>query len=147
MFSASEHSRIFLVSPEPIFVGARHNLAALPVWPIDTYTPSFVNFGPGSRDMHQSFTGHFFHYRTQVRFFFALSVISFFTCYSNISGKAERICAKFTGKTCLVPRSDEFEFQGQRSRSPATKRTKKSAESSPLTMHRKACAPCAVRCK
>jgi len=29
--------------------------------------------------------------------------------------------AKFTGKACLVPRSDEFECQGQRSRSPGTK--------------------------
>jgi len=27
-------------------------------------------------------------------------------CESNISGTAERICAKFTGKTCLVRRSD-----------------------------------------
>ena len=34
---------------------------------------------------------------------------------SNISGTAERICVKFTGKTCLVRRSDEFEGQGQRS--------------------------------
>jgi len=31
----------------------------------------------------------------------------------NISGTAERICAKSTGNTCLVPRSDEFEFQGK----------------------------------
>ena len=45
----------------------------------------------------------------------------FFVCESNISGTAERICAKFTGKTCLVPRSDEFECQGQRSRSQGTK--------------------------
>jgi len=44
-----------------------------------------------------------------------------FLSESNISGTAERICAKFTGKTCLVPRWDEFEFQGQRSRSPKTK--------------------------
>jgi len=29
---------------------------------------------------------------------------------------AKRICAKFTGKTCLVPRSDGFECQGQRSK-------------------------------
>ena len=33
---------------------------------------------------------------------------------------AERICAKFTRNTCLVPRS-EFEGQSQRSRSPQTK--------------------------
>jgi len=26
---------------------------------------------------------------------------------------AERICAIFTGKTCFVPRSEEFECQGQ----------------------------------
>ena len=31
-----------------------------------------------------------------------------------MAGTAERICAKFTRKTCLVIRSDEFECQGQR---------------------------------
>jgi len=41
------------------------------------------------------------------------AVCDFFVCVWNISGTAERICAKFTGKTCLVPRSDEFEGQGQ----------------------------------
>jgi len=61
--------------------------------------------------------------------FLALSVISFlFVCHSNISGTAERICAKFTGKTCLVPRWDEFEGQGQRSRSPGTKRARHSRQ-------------------
>jgi len=34
-----------------------------------------------------------------------------FVCVRNISGTDERICAKFTGKTCLVPRSDEFKFK------------------------------------
>jgi len=29
-------------------------------------------------------------------------VISFFVCASNISGTAEWICAKFTGRTCLA---------------------------------------------
>ena len=33
-------------------------------------------------------------------------------------GTAEQIYARFTGKTCLVPRSDQFECRGQRSRSP-----------------------------
>ena len=36
----------------------------------------------------------------------ALSIISIF-CHSNISRTAVRICAKFTGKTCLVPCSLE----------------------------------------
>jgi len=31
----------------------------------------------------------------------------------RMAGTAERICAKFTRKTCLVPRSKEFECQGQ----------------------------------
>ena len=43
------------------------------------------------------------------------SRFSSFVCASNISGTAERIWAKFTGRTCLVTRSDEFECQGQRS--------------------------------
>jgi len=38
-----------------------------------------------------------------------------------MTGTAERICAKFTWKTCLVLRSDEFECQGLRSESPGTK--------------------------
>ena len=33
----------------------------------------------------------------------------------------ERICAKFTKKTCLVPRSGEFEGQGQRSKVKVTR--------------------------
>ena len=32
---------------------------------------------------------------------------------ADTCGTAELICAKFTRKTCLVPRSDEFEGQGQ----------------------------------
>jgi len=35
-----------------------------------------------------------------------------FVCESNISVTVERICAKFTGKTCLVPHLEEFECQG-----------------------------------
>jgi len=58
----------------------------------------------------------------------ALSVtflfVFLFVCHSNISGTVERICDKFTGKTCLVPRSDDFEkvkvkgrgHQGQKTR-------------------------------
>jgi len=34
---------------------------------------------------------------------------------------AERIHAKFTGTTCLVPRSDEFECQGQKSKVKVTR--------------------------
>jgi len=52
---------------------------------------------------------------------------------------AERICARFTGKTCLVPRSDEFECQ--RSTSPGTKKNEKLL-SSPLTMDGKTCVIC-----
>ena len=52
---------------------------------------------------------------------FLAHVCDVFVRVWNISGTAERICAKFTGKTCFVPRSGEFECQGQRSRSPGTK--------------------------
>jgi len=45
----------------------------------------------------------------------------FFVCVWNISGTAQRICAKFTRKTCLAPRMDEFEDQGQRSKLLGTK--------------------------
>ena len=30
-----------------LFVGAQRNLASLRVWPTDTYSLNFVNFGPG----------------------------------------------------------------------------------------------------
>jgi len=36
-------------------------------------------------------------------------------------GTAKWICAKFTRKMCLISHLDEFEGQGQRSRSPGTK--------------------------
>jgi len=45
----------------------------------------------------------------------------FLVCVWNISGTAERICAKFTRKTCLIPRSDEFEGQGKRSKVNVTR--------------------------
>jgi len=39
------------------------------------------------------------------------------TCIrQRIAGTAERICTKFTLKTCLILRSDEFEYQGQKSK-------------------------------
>jgi len=44
--------------------------------------------------------------------------------WTNISGIAERICAKFTGKTSLVARSDEFQGQGQRSKFKVAKTQK-----------------------
>jgi len=58
--------------------------------------------------------------------FLAPSVCGVFACVWNISGTAERICAKFTRKTCLVLRSDEFRGQGQRSKVKVT-RDKKTA--------------------
>ena len=45
----------------------------------------------------------------------------FFVSVWNISGTAERIWAKFTRKTGLVPRSDEFEGQGQWSKVKVTR--------------------------
>jgi len=39
----------------------------------------------------------------------------------QMAGTAERICAKFTRKTCLVLRSEEFECQGQRSKVKVTR--------------------------
>jgi len=50
-----------------------------------------------------------------------LLMSSCFVCLWNISGTAERICAKFTWKTCLVRRSEEFEGQGQRSKVKITR--------------------------
>jgi len=47
--------------------------------------------------------------------------LRFFVCVWNISGTTERICARFTRKTCLVTHFGKFESQGQRSRSPGTK--------------------------
>jgi len=55
--------------------------------------------------LHTVNCGRFYFWRRQ-------SVVFFFLCVWNVSGTAERICAKFTRKTCLVRRSDEFEDQG-----------------------------------
>jgi len=38
-----------------------------------------------------------------------------------MAGTAERICVKFTRKTCLVLRSDELECQGQKSKVKVTR--------------------------
>jgi len=46
-----------------------------------------------------------------------------------MTGTAERICAKFTRKTCLVLRSDEFVCQGQKSKVKVTR------DKNPLCTH------------
>ena len=43
-----------------------------------------------------------------------------FVCEPNMSRTAERSCTKFTGKTCLVPRSNDVEGQGPRSKVKVT---------------------------
>jgi len=48
--------------------------------------------------------------------FSARSVCGFLFVIWNISGTVERNCAKFTRKTCLVPRSEKFVGQDQRSK-------------------------------
>ena len=50
-----------------------------------------------------------------------VTVLIFLFVYEISLATAERICVKFARNTCLVPRSDEFECQGQRLRSPGTK--------------------------
>jgi len=46
-----------------------------------------------------------------------------------MAGTAERIYAKFTRKTCLVLRSDEFECQGQKSKVKVTRDKKRAVHS------------------
>jgi len=46
-----------------------------------------------------------------------------------MTGTAERICAKFTRKTCLVLRSEEFACQGQKSKVKVTR------DKNPLCTH------------
>ena len=43
----------------------------------------------------------------------------------RMAGTAERICVKFTRKTCLILRSYEFECQGQRSKVTVTRNKKR----------------------
>jgi len=87
----------------------------------------------------------------QVRFCFSavcdVFVFFFFFLFVNQISRErlDAICAKFTGKTCLINDSEEFEYQSQRSKVKVTRdRKRKTAESSSLTMH---CNACAVRCK
>jgi len=59
---------------------------------------------------------------------------------------AERICAKFTGKTCLVPRSDEFECQVSTSKVKGHEGQKmRSALPSPPSSDGMECARCKCR--
>ena len=44
-----------------------------------------------------------------------------------MAGTDERICAKFTRKTCLVHRSEELECQGQKSKVKVTRNKKRAA--------------------
>jgi len=67
----------------------------------------------------------------------------FFVCRSNISGTDEQICATFTVKTCLVPRSDAFECQRQRSEVKVTR--DKNALCTAVTSVRTVCARCKHR--
>ena len=48
---------------------------------------------------------------------------------TNVSGMAKRMCAKFTGKTCLVPLSDQFECEGQMSKVKVTRDKKRAMNS------------------
>jgi len=67
-------------------------------------------------------------YRTQVGFRFS-AVCDFLFVPQICRGTAERICAKFTEKTCLVPHSDEFQCQGQRSKVKVTRDKKRAVHS------------------
>jgi len=79
-------------------------------------------------------TKNFITTRSELRKVLFLALCDFFAFFvreSNISGTAERICAKLTGKTCLVLRSKVFECQGQRSKVKVTRDKKRAVHSSP----------------
>jgi len=59
--------------------------------------------------------------RSELRKVLFLALSDFFGCIWNISETAERISGKCAGKTCLIPRSDEFEGQSQRSKVKVTR--------------------------
>jgi len=63
----------------------------------------------------------YFTARSELRkvLFLALSVCAFLFVYEISRGTSERICSKFTRKTCLVSRSDEFEGQGHQGQKTA----------------------------
>jgi len=54
------------------------------------------------------------HWTAEGSVFGAVS-LCFCSCMQYL-GNCSTDCANFTGKTCLVPRSDEFKGQGQRSK-------------------------------
>ena len=88
---------------------------------LDNVLRTFYAIGVMHRYCYSGYT-QLLPYASNVQFL-ALSPVtfSFFVCASNISGIAERICAKFTGKTCSVHRSKKFECQGQRSKVKVTR--------------------------
>jgi len=75
--------------------------------------------------------------------FLLLWLLCFFCLWIKYLGNHWTTCAKFTGKTCLVPHSDKFECQGQRSRSPGTKNctpiTPQQRRSGPHSLQARSC--------
>jgi len=72
--------------------------------------------------LHSAYPALLPHAVNCARFCFC-AVCDYFAGVWNIFETVERICAKFTGKTCMVTRSDglNVKVEGQRSRCPGTK--------------------------
>jgi len=73
------------------------------------------------------------------RLFVCLLVCLFVSQHDNFQTIKRRMM-KLGGYVLCTQISPNFECQGQRSRSPGTKKIRKTAESSSLTMHSEACA-------
>jgi len=88
------------------------------------------NTHSGHCDRFWSFVLYLPHAVNFTKVLFLAPSVTLYFCLC-ISGTAERICAKFTAKTCLVPHLEEFECQGQRSKVKVTRTKTRCAVPSP----------------
>jgi len=79
---------------------------------------NLVNFGPLTLEFAVMIWRSFMH---QMREIIETRSILGTGIRQWMAGTAERICAKFTRKTCFVLRSDELECQGQKSKVKVTR--------------------------
>jgi len=95
---------------------------------LSTSCKNLVNFGPLTREFTVMLWRPFIRHMCEI---IKTRPILGTRVRQWMAGTAERICAKFTRKTCLVLRADEFECQGQKSKVKVTRDKKGTVHSQP----------------
>jgi len=103
---------------------SRRHLRGITMQPKKTLFSTFVSHSQEPKSL-------LLHAVNSARFCFWCCDI--FVCAWSVSRTAKQSCTKFTGKTCLVLRSDEFECQGQRPKVKVTRQEQKTAFFGPFS--------------